>query len=104
MEASPQPPAPDPKPDPTAEPGAEAAAPPLGRGALVRLNRTLTYLKSADPRPMLRPPDLVDPGEVGQVLSIRSGQQLAVRFRRGSFLLEAADLVRVSAPDVSDPG
>jgi hypothetical protein len=42
--------------------------------------------------PMLRPPDLVDSDELGQVLAIKARNQLAVRFRRGTFLLEADQL------------
>jgi hypothetical protein len=45
--------------------------------------------------PMLRPPDLVDAGEQGQVVEIRALDQLAVRFRRGTFLMAARDLRRV---------
>ena len=59
----------------------------------VRLRTVQPYLKTADPMPMLRPPDLVDPGEVGQVVEIRPRDQLAVRFRRGTFLLARADLM-----------
>jgi len=39
--------------------------------------------------PMLRPPDLVDSGELGQVVALRALDQVAVRFRRGTFLREA---------------
>ena len=45
--------------------------------------------------PMLRPPDLVDSGEQGQVLEIRAMDQLAIRFRRGTFLIAARQLRRV---------
>ena len=47
--------------------------------------------------PMLRPPDLVDSDEQGQVLAIKARNQLAVRFRRGTFLLEA-DQLHAAAP------
>jgi hypothetical protein len=50
------------------------------------------YLKTADPMPMLRPPDLVDVGEVGVVVAERALGQLAVRFRRGTFLLDSDQL------------
>lgn len=63
-------------------------------GERVRLARPLRYLKTAEPMPMLRPPDLVEGSEVGTVSEIRSRDQLAVRFRRGLFLLAAADLTR----------
>ena len=64
-------------------------------GEQVGLERQLSYLKTADPMPMLRPPDLVDAGEQGQVVEIRALDQLAVRFRRGTFLIAARDLRRV---------
>jgi len=41
---------------------------------------------------MLRPPDLVDPEELGEVLGLKARNQLAVRFRRGTFLIEADQL------------
>ncbi|MCX5967818.1 MAG: DUF3148 domain-containing protein [Cyanobacteria bacterium] len=63
-------------------------------GERVCLEGQLSYLKSADPMPMLRPPDVVDVGEQGQVVEIRALNQLAVRFRRGTFLIAARDLRR----------
>jgi hypothetical protein len=42
--------------------------------------------------PMLRPPDLVDTGEVGVVVALRPLDQRAVRFRRGTFIVDAAVL------------
>ncbi len=65
-------------------------APMPALGASVRLTDRLPYLKTADPMPMLRPPDLVEQGEVGQVVGLRSQGMLAVRFRRGTFLIAAA--------------
>ena len=64
-------------------------------GDLVVVEGQLPFLKSADPMPMLRPPDLVDSGEQGQVLEIRAMDQLAIRFRRGTFLIAARQLRRV---------
>ena len=49
--------------------------------------------------PMLRPPDLVATGEVGAVSEIRPRDQLAVRFRRGTFLLAVRDLRPASGND-----
>lgn len=63
-------------------------------GEAVRLAAPMPYLKSADPMPMLRPPDLVSPDELGQVVALRAGDQLAVRFRRGTFLIAAGQLRR----------
>ena len=62
-------------------------------GASVRLAARPAYLKTADPMPMLRPPDLVDAAEVGVVVALKPLDQRAVRFRRGTFLVAAAELV-----------
>lgn len=61
-------------------------------GSRVRLSGPLPYLKTADPMPMLRPPDLIDPGETGVVVELRALGIRAVRFRRGTFLLEEGRL------------
>ena len=76
----------------------DSPRPPLV-GAAVRLRQALPYLKTADPMPMLRPPDLIDPGELGQVMALRPLDQRAVRFRRGTFLLAAADLELVAGEE-----
>ena len=70
----------------------------LAVGDAVRMVGVPPYLKTADPMPMLRPADLVDSGEIGQVLEVRALGQFAVRFRRGAFLLRRADLSPVTAP------
>ena len=71
---------------------ADGPCPAFDTGALVRLMETQPYLKTADPMPMLRPPDLVETGDEGVVEELRPQNMLAVRFRRGTFLL-AADQV-----------
>lgn len=63
----------------------------------VALRQQPPYLKTADPMPMLRPADLIGQEEIGQVVGLRGGDQLAVRFRRGTFLLQASN-VRPSDP------
>lgn len=78
-----------------APPGLEIA---LAVGDAVRLVGPLPYLKTADPMPMLRPADLVDSEEIGQVVEVRPLDQFAVRFRRGAFLLRRVDLIPVKAP------
>lgn len=70
---------------------AELSVPRLGMA--VRLAQRLPYLKTAEPMPMLRPPDLVSMDEQGQVVALRAQGLLAVRFRRGTFLIPA-DAVR----------
>ena len=67
-------------------------------GTRVRLLQAPPYLKSADAMPMLRPPDLVDAGEEGEVVGLRAGETVAVRFRRGAFLLERRQLELVAGP------
>ncbi len=81
-----------PNPDASPEPAAQV----LAIGMAVRLVQIPSYLKTADPMPMLRPPDLVDTTELGQVVALRAGGLLAVRFRRGTFLMDAAQLEPVS--------
>lgn len=49
----------------------EPQSPAFSLGARVQLGERPDYLKTADPMPMLRPPDLVDNGEVGQVVRDR---------------------------------
>jgi len=72
-------------------PSPDEAGPQIG--ATVRLSGPVPYLKTADPMPMLRPPDLVDPEERGVVVERRARDQLAVRFRRGTFLLTGSQLL-----------
>jgi len=67
-------------------------------GTRVRLLQAPPYLKSADAMPMLRPPDLVDAGEEGEVVGLRAGETVAVRSRRGAFLLERRQLELVAGP------
>lgn len=64
-------------------------------GDRVRLQEAPTYLKTAEPRPMLRPPQLVKLGEIGVITAAHPGGQWAVRFARGSFLFDSQQLERV---------
>jgi Protein of unknown function (DUF3148) len=89
----------DPKSSPAGEPGPAA----FSVGDWVRIKDRITYLKTADPMPMLRPPDLVDGDEAGQVMALRAINQLAVRFRRGTFLL-GADQVSACTPEARPRG
>ena len=65
-------------------------------GDRCRLITRQSYLKTADPMPMLRPPDLVEAGEVGEVVALHPLEIIAVRFRRGAFLLALDQLEPVS--------
>ena len=71
-------------------------------GDQVQLVRPLPYLKTADPMPMLRPPDLVTTDEPGEVVGLRPRQMAAVRFRRGTFLVPI-DHLSVTLPPTPPP-
>ena len=58
----------------------------------VKLIAPVTYLKTSDNMPMLRPPDLVAIDEVGEILSIKSPETVEVKFRRGCFLMDIDNL------------
>lgn len=68
-------------------------------GDRLRLRVRQSYLKTADPMPMLRPPDLVEPGEVGEVVGLHPLETVAVRFRRGAFLLPLDQLEQLETSD-----
>tara|TARA_B100000886_G_C20349780_1_gene460335 strand:+ start:315 stop:524 length:210 start_codon:yes stop_codon:yes gene_type:complete len=61
----------------------------------VKLIAPVSYLKTSDNMPMLRPPDLVAIDEIGQILSIKSPNVVEVKFRRGSFLIEVDNIEKV---------
>jgi hypothetical protein len=61
-------------------------------GAKIRVVSLPPYIKTADPMPMLRPPDLISVGEEGLIIDRRPGNYWVVKFARGSFLMEAAYL------------
>ncbi len=61
----------------------------------VKLITPVSYLKTSDNMPMLRPPDLVGIDEVGEILSIKSPETVEVKFRRGCFLMDIDNLDKV---------
>ncbi len=62
-------------------------------GDQVCLRAPLPYLKTAEPMPMLRPPDLVSPDEIGTVKGFRPLGVVEVAFLRGVFLIDQEKLV-----------
>ena len=58
-------------------------------GDKVRIVALPTYLKTAEPMPMLRPPDLLKIGEEGMVLNRNPGGYWGIRFAKGAFLMES---------------
>ena len=61
-------------------------------GDKVILKVSQPYLKTSDPMPMLRPPDLVSLDEVGEIISLLPKDMAEVRFRKASFILNLNDL------------
>jgi hypothetical protein len=58
-------------------------------GSKVRVVALPPYVKTAEPMPMLRPPDVIHIGEEGIVLDRRPGGYWGIRFTRGAFLLDS---------------
>ena len=61
----------------------------------VKLIAPVSYLKTSDNMPMLRPPDLVAIDEVGEIISIKSPDTLEVKFRRGCFLIDIDKIEKI---------
>ena len=61
----------------------------------VKLKNPLSYLKTSDNMPMLRPPDLVAIDEVGEIISIKSPNTVEIKFRRGSFLIDTDKIEKI---------
>jgi len=61
----------------------------------VKLIMPVSFLKTSENMPMLRPPDLVAIDEVGEILSIKSPETVEVKFRRGCFLMDINKIEKV---------
>ena len=72
-------------------------------GDRIRLHTRPNYLKSDDNMPMLRPPDLIEIGEEGTILSRKPGGYLGIRFSRGKFLVDAQYIEHIDPPAVPKP-
>lgn len=64
-------------------------SPTFNVGDRIRLHTRPPYLKTADNMPMLRPPDLVEIGAEGTIVSRKPGGYLGIRFKQGTFLLDS---------------
>ena len=62
----------------------------------VKLIVPLSYLKTSDNMPMLRPPELVAIDEIGEIISIKSPETVEIKFRRGSFLIDIDKIEKIS--------
>ena len=61
----------------------------------VKLIIPLSYLKTSDNMPMLRPPDLVAIEEIGEIISIKSPDTVEIKFRRGNFLIDTNKIEKI---------
>ena len=74
----------------------------LSIGDKVFLKAPVSYLKTSDPMPMLRPPDLVSLEETGEVVGFRGIGTLEVKFRRGTFLIPIDHVARIGLNDIAN--
>jgi hypothetical protein len=57
-------------------------------GTTIKLVALPAYLKTAEPMPMLRPPNLLEVGETGLITARKPGNYWVVKFDRASYLME----------------
>lgn len=69
-------------------------------GDRIRLQTRPPYLKTADNMPMLRPPDLVEIGAEGIIVSRKPGGYLGIRFKQGTFLLDSQYIEPIESANV----
>ncbi|NJN56034.1 MAG: DUF3148 domain-containing protein [Leptolyngbyaceae cyanobacterium SL_5_9] len=58
-------------------------------GDRVRVIALPPYVKTAEPMPMLRPPNVISLGEEGIVMNRRPGGFWSIRFSQGMFLMDS---------------
>lgn len=71
-------------------------------GDRVRVIELPRYVKTAEPMPMLRPPNVIQIGEEGVIIDRRPGGFWGVRFSKGAFLMDSQyiEAVAVSSQTV----
>ncbi len=67
-------------------------------GDRVRLVALPSYLKTAEPMPMLKPATVLAVGDQGVVLNHRPGGYWGVRFEPGAFLIDGQFLEKLTDP------
>ncbi len=70
-------------------------------GSKVRVVALPAYVKTAEPMPMLRPPNVIHIGEEGIVIDRRPGGYWGIRFARGVFLLDSQYIESTDTPTES---
>ncbi len=68
-------------------------------GEKVRVVVLPPYVKTADPMPMLRPPEVIQLGEEGVVIDRRPAGYWVVRFAKGAFLIDSQYIEATTASD-----
>lgn len=71
-------------------------------GERVRVVALPPYVKTAEPMPMLRPPDVIHVGEEGVVIDRRPGGYWVVRFAKGTFLMDSQYIEAVTIASETD--
>jgi hypothetical protein len=69
----------------------------LNIGDRVRTIDLPSFLKTAEPMPMLRSPDVIAIGEEGIIIDRRPAGYWGVKFNRGAFLLESKYLEKIDS-------
>jgi hypothetical protein len=72
-------------------------------GDRVRVIELPRYVKTAEPIPMLRPPNVIQLGEEGIVLDRRPGGYWGIRFSKGAFLLDSQYIEAVPVASQTPP-
>jgi len=72
-------------------------------GDRVRVIELPRYVKTAEPIPMLRPPNVIQLGEEGIVLDRRPGGYWGIRFSQGAFLLDSQYIEAVPVTSQTPP-
>ncbi|NET37661.1 MAG: DUF3148 domain-containing protein [Cyanothece sp. SIO1E1] len=70
-------------------------------GDRVKITVLPPYVKTAEPMPMLRPPNVVKLGEEGVILDRRPGGYWSIRFSQGTFLLDSQYIDGVNLNEVN---
>ncbi len=65
-------------------------------GDCVKVQTLPPYYKTADPMPMLRPPNVIKLGEKGIIMDRRPGGYWVVHFARGAYLVDSQYLALVT--------
>lgn len=62
---------------------------PISTGDRVKITGLPSYVKTAEPMPMMRPNSVITVGEIGTILGIKPGNEWAVRLEKGAYLLSS---------------